>query len=423
MNQARNANGIDRRLVVLLAAACGLTVANNYYVQPLLHAISGAFGVGPGAAGLLVTLVQLGYVLGLVFVVPLGDLLDRRRIVPGILVVTALALGVAAAAPNLGILATAIVVVGLTSVVAQMLVPLVATLAGPEHRGELVGSVMTGLMLGTMLSRTFAGLLAQVAGWRSVFAVAALAMVVLAVVLARDLPAVRPPTSLGYGQLLRSVGSLLLHEPVLRRRTLYGAIAFALFNLFWTTLAFLLADPPFHFGEAAIGLFALAAAPAPLAAPRAGRLADRGHTQVLSIACLAVIAVGFGFALAGSASLPPLLAAALLISLGVQSLHVTNQSAIYALGSDKSSRVNSGYMVGYYFGGMAGSAIAATVFAAEGWAGVVLVGFLFVGLGALVWLTEPDHMAIARIKRIMGYAVQVAGLSPETVQEPVNRRK
>jgi predicted MFS family arabinose efflux permease len=391
MNRASTATGIDRRLVVLLAAACGLTVANNYYVQPLLHAISGEFGVGPGAAGLLVTLVQLGYVLGLIFVVPLGDLLDRRRLVPAILVLTALSLAIAAAAPDLGVLAAAIVVVGLTSVVAQVLVPLVASLATPEHRGELVGSVMTGLMLGTMLSRTFAGLVAQLAGWRAVFAVAALMMVVLAIVLARHLPEVRPTSSLGYGRLLESVVALFAHEPVLRRRALYGAIAFALFNLFWTTLAFLLADPPFHFGEAAIGLFALAAVPAPLAAPRAGRLADRGHTRVLTVACLTVIAVGFLFALAGRDSLVPLFVAALLISLGVQSLHVTNQSAIYGLGAGNYSRLNSGYMVGYYFGGMTGSAIAATVFAAEGWVGVVVVGFLVVGLGALVWLVEPGH--------------------------------
>jgi predicted MFS family arabinose efflux permease len=388
MDRAPTATGIDRRLVVLLAAACGLTVANNYYVQPLLHAISGEFGVGPGAAGLLVTLVQLGYVLGLIFVVPLGDLLDRRRLVPAILVLTALSLAVAPGAPDLGILAAAIVVVGLTSVVAQVLVPLVASLASPEHRGEVVGSVMTGLMLGTMLSRTFAGLVAQLAGWRAVFAVAAVMMVVLAIVLARRLPEVRPTSSLGYGRLLESVVSLFAHEPVLRRRALYGAIAFALFNLFWTTLAFLLADPPFHFGEAAIGLFALAAVPAPLAAPRAGRLADRGHTRALTIACLAVIAVGFLFALAGRDSLVPLFVAALLVSVGVQSLHVTNQSAIYGLGSDNHSRLNSGY----YFGGMTGSAIAATVFAAEGWAGVVVVGFLVVGLGALVWLAEGHRM-------------------------------
>jgi len=385
--------GIDRRLVILLAVACGLTVANSYYVQPLLDAISSEFHVGPAAAGLLVTVAQLGYTLGLVFLVPLGDLLDRRRLVPAVLAATALALAGAAAAPGIVALAAAIAVVGLTSVVAQVLVPFAASLAAVERRGEVVGSVMTGLMLGTMLSRTFSGLLADVAGWRSVFGVAAGMMLVLALVLARALPRLRPASSLGYGRLLHSVGTLLHHEPLLRRRALYGALAFALFNIFWTTFAFLLSDPPFGFGEAAIGLFALAAAPAPLAAPHAGRLADRGHARALTGACLTTIAAGFSLALAGAGSLLLLIAGALLVSLGVQSLHVTNQSVIYRLPSTAHSRVNAGYMVAYFSGGMAGSALAATVFATRGWSSVAELGLLVTGVGLAIWFWEAARPA------------------------------
>jgi predicted MFS family arabinose efflux permease len=383
-------HGIDRDLVLLLAVACGLTVANTYYVQPLLSAISDGLHVGPGAGGLLVTVAQLGYALGLVFLVPLGDLLDRRRLVPAGLVLTAVALAAAAAAPSIGVLAGAIVVVGLTSVVAQVLVPMAASLAPAERRGEIVGSVMTGLMLGTMLSRTFAGLVAGAAGWRAVFGLAAVMMIVLAAVLARRLPRLAVASELSYGRLLRSVAELVRREPVLRHRAIYGALAFALFNMFWTTLAFLLAAA-YGFGEAGIGLFALIAAPATFAAPRAGRLADGGHARALTGSCIALIGAGFGLALLGGHDLVALFAGAMVISLGVQTLHVTNQSVIYSLGSKAHSRVNSAYMVAYFSGGMAGSALAATVYAAQGWSGAAEAGLGVAALGLLIWLAEVSR--------------------------------
>jgi predicted MFS family arabinose efflux permease len=387
---------VDRRLIILLAAACGLTVANTYYVQPLLDTISSTFHVGPGTAGLLVTGAQLGYALGLVFLVPLGDLLDRRRLVPAVLTLTALALVAAAVAPGIGVLAAAIVVIGLTSVGAQILIPMAASMAPAEHRGQVVGSVMTGLMLGTLLSRTFAGLLGGLAGWRAVFAFAAVAMLVLAAVLSRSLPRLPRAGELSYGRLLRSVAELVRSEPVLRRRAVYGALAFALFNMFWTTLAFLLSGAPYHFGEAAIGLFALVAVPGAFAAPRAGRLADRGRSRPLTGACFATIGVGFALALAGGHALPALLAGAVVISVGVQCLHVTNQSAIYALGSAAPSRINSAYMVAYFCGGMAGSALAATVYSVRGWSGVAEAGLAVAVLGLAVWLAETGLPAARR---------------------------
>lgn len=270
---------MSRRLVAVLAVACGLAVANNYYAQPLLDTIARQFGVSTGTAGLVVTLTQVGYAAGLVFLVPLGDLLERRRLVVTVLAGTALALGAAAAAPSIAVLAATATLFGCTSVVAQILVPFAATLAADEERGAVVGAVMSGLLLGVLLARTVAGLVAEAVGWRSVYLVAALLMVGLAVVLRRELPRHRVETRLSYGGLLASVLRLVRAEPVLRLRSAYGALGFAAFSVLWTSIAFLLARPPFHYGEAQIGLFGLAGAAGAAANSVAGRLSDRGWTR------------------------------------------------------------------------------------------------------------------------------------------------
>jgi predicted MFS family arabinose efflux permease len=379
---------IKRPLVLLLALACGLTVANTYYAQPLLHAIAGDLDVGEATAGLVVTLGQIGYALGLVLLVPLGDLLDRRRLVTAVLLIGTAALLVVAMAPSIVVLDAAIVVVGLTSVAAQVLVPFAATLAADHERGRIVGQVMTGLLLGTLLSRTVAGLIAQVAGWRAVFVVAAALSLGLTFLINRSLPHHPPTTDHRYHHLLLSVARLMAREPVLRLRSVYGALSFVAFNALWTPLAFVLAAPPYRYAQALIGAFALISVPSAFITGTVGRLADRGHGRALTGVYLALVLVGAGCAALGARHIVMLAIGALVITFGTQCIHITNQSEIYRLDPAARSRITTAYMATYFGGGIAGSALAVTMYAAHGWGGVcVVIGGVAVA-GLLLWCAE-----------------------------------
>jgi predicted MFS family arabinose efflux permease len=383
---------LSRRLVMVLAVACGLMVANLYYAQPLLDDIARAFGVGSGAAGLVVTLTQLGYAAGLLFLVPLGDRMDRRRLVFTILGGSVAALLMATVAPSVGALAAAGIVIGLTSVGAQVLVPFAATLAGDNERGRVVGQVMSGLLLGILLARVASGLLGQVVGWRAVYAIAAALMVVLGGVLWRELP--RLPVAAdaargSYGQLLRSVGTLIREEPILRRRMTYGALGFAAFSVLWTSLAFLLARPPYSYGQATIGAFGLLGAAGALCASFAGRLADRGLTRPATGGFLLAVLVAYGLlALGGNGQLVPLIAGVLLLDLGAHGVQVLNQSVIYRLRPEARSRITTAYMTTYFLGGALGSATAAAIFARGGWLGICLLGGGYIVVALVVWGVE-----------------------------------
>ena len=299
---------LDRRLVLLLAIACGAAVANLYYAQPLLDVIARDLGVSPGAAGLLVTASQVGYAAGLVLLVPLGDLVDRRRMVWRLLLVTAAGMVVAAVAPSFAVLALAIGVVGVTAVVAQVLVPLAGTLAADHERGQVVGSVMSGLLLGILLARTASGLIAAVDVVAHRLRPRRGAHGRDRRVLRRALPPTPPATDLPYRAALRSVLALVRDEPLLRRRMLYGATGMASFSVLWTAIAFLLSGPPFHYGEGTIGLFGLAGLVGAVAAQGAGRLADRGHTHAATGVFLVAIAVAWVLLALGGASVALLIA-------------------------------------------------------------------------------------------------------------------
>jgi predicted MFS family arabinose efflux permease len=368
---------LSRRLVLLLAIACGTAVANLYYVQPLLNVIGAAFGVSDTAAALLVTCAQAGYLVGLALIVPLGDLLERRRLVGVLLLGAAAAAAACAAAPSFAVLAVALVAIGATSGVAMILVPLAATLAGAQERGQVVGTVMSGLLIGILLSRTLSGLIAELGGWRLVFALAALAMLALAVALRRGLSPIPPVEQLRYAELLRSVLSLIGEEPVLRQRMLLGAMSMGGFAVLWTSIAFLLAKAPYGYGEGVIGLFGLAGVAGALAAPVVGRLADRGHARLSLIVTLVVTLAGWGLLALGSSSLPALIAGIALFDAGVQGSHINNQSAIYRLRPEARSRMTTAYMVAFFAGGVAGSVLSATVYAAAGWSGACALGAAF----------------------------------------------
>lgn len=374
---------LSRGLVLLFAVACGSSVANLYYTQPVLDTIAKAFGASAGTAGLVVTFSQIGYAAGLALLVPLGDLLSRRRLVPFVLVITAGALVASAVAPDIGVLIAVALAVGAGSVVAQVLIPMAASLADDEHRGQVVGTVMSGLLLGILLARTVSGVVAGLSGWRTVYVMAAGLTVVMAVVLGRLLPSEDERPSIGYGRLLGDTVMLLFRESLLQRRALFGALGFAAFSVFWTTMAFLLAGAPYHYGDLTIGLFGLVGAGGALCANFAGRWADRGLTKATTLAFAACVGISFVPLWYGRHNLIMLIVGILVLDVGVQGLQVTNQSMIYRLAPEARSRITSAYMVCYFAGGAIGSALGGSLYGSDRWAGVCLLG-ASIGFSAMV---------------------------------------
>ncbi len=377
--------GISRGLVLLLATTCGTAAANLYYAQPLLHTLAGAFGVSNGTAGLLITISQLGYVLGLSLLVPLGDLHERRGLISATMLVTAAALALAAAAPAFAVLGAAMAVVGVTSVVAQIVVPMSSSLSAEHERGSVVGTVMSGLLIGILLARTISGLIAEVMGWRAVFWFAAAAMVLLAATLRRVLPRIPPTTDLSYGGLLRSVVSLVRAEPILRQRMMVGALTFGCFSILWTSLAFLLSGAPYRYGNGVIGLFGLVGVVGALAASGAGRLADRGHNGRATTVSIVIMLASWGVMALGKSSVVALIVGIAVLDLGVQGIHISNQSAIYALRPEARSRLTTAYMVAYFLGGAALSAITSSLYGSDGWGGVCVLGGATGLIALVVW--------------------------------------
>jgi predicted MFS family arabinose efflux permease len=379
---------LSSSLVLLMAIACGAAVANIYYAQPLLSTIAHDFSVSDGTAGLLVTASQVGYAIGLVLLVPLGDLLERRRLVTSILLLTALALAATAAAPSFISLAAALAVVGVTSVVAQILIPMASTLAAERERGRVVGKVMSGLLVGILVARTASGLIAELGGWRLVFGLSALLMVALSAVLRARLPRVRPTTTLSYPSLLRSVAHLIAEEPTLRMRMFYGTLGMGQFSVLWTTIAFLLAGAPYHYGEATIGLFGLVGLVGALAAQAAGRMADRGGHHLSTGLFFVTMLISWALIAAGRSSLAALILGIALLDLGIQGAQITNQSVIYALAPHARSRVTTAYMTTVFASAAISSALASAIYEAGGWSAVSILGAGLAGAGVLVWAAE-----------------------------------
>ncbi|WP_457425724.1 MFS transporter [Roseateles sp. P5_E7] len=369
-------------LTLLLATATGLAVASIYYVQPLLGLLSVQFGVGSAAIGLLPTLTQLGYAAAILLLSPLGDRYDRRRIIVIKAAALVAALACAALAPGFAALCVASVVIGLMATLAQDIVPAVATLAPEAERGRRVGQVMTGLLLGILLSRVAAGSLAAVAGWRAVYAVAAVVVALLVPLLWRSLPRFVPATQAGYGSLLASMAALWMKHPPLRRAALAQGLLSVAFSAFWSTLALVLAGPEFGQGSAVAGAFGLAGAAGALIAPLAGGLADRrGPQAVIRVGALLVF-VAFAVQAVAPASLWLLVGVAVVFDLGVQAALVSHQSVVYGLDAGARSRLNA-VLVSVMFVGMAsGAALGSMLLASFGWRAVPMLGAV-AALGAL----------------------------------------
>ena len=383
---------ISSWLTLLVAAACGLIAANIYYSQPLAGPISASLGLSPGAAGLIVTLTQIGYGAGLLLIVPLGDLMETRRLVLILIVAAALALlGAAFSTHPVPFLASALLI-GLGSVAVQVLVPYAAHMAPEAVRGRVVGNVMSGLMLGIMLARPVSSFIAEFSSWHVVFLASSGVMILLALLLCRALPRRLPTATIGYGDLLASMGRLALTTRVLQRRALYQAGLFAAFGLFWTTTPLLLAGPAFQMSQGHIALFALAGVSGVIASPIAGRVADRGWTRPAT--ALSMLAVGAAFLMThllplGSAtSLGLLVVAAIVLDFGVTTNVVLGQRAIFALGGEYRSRLNGLYMATFFTGGAIGSALGGWAFAEGGWPLASWIGLAFPVAALLYFATE-----------------------------------
>jgi predicted MFS family arabinose efflux permease len=363
----------------LVATACGLIVANVYYAQPLVGPISAALGLSPQIAGLIVTATQIGYGAGLLLIVPLGDLVENRLLVVVVIGASAVALlGVAFSTLAVPFLIASLFV-GLSSVTVQILIPYAAHLAPEAVRGRVVGNVTTGLMLGVMLARPVASFLTALSSWHAVYVASAIAMLLLMLALARVLPRRVPTARVAYGTLLASMGRLVVTTPVLRRRALYQSGLFAAFSLFWTAAPLLLADRDFHLSQRGIALFALAGVAGAIAAPIAGRVADRGWTRLATGLAMAAVAAAFPLThvvpFGSTLSLVLLTAAAILLDFGVQANVVLGYRELFVLGAEYRSRLNAIYMATFYMAGAIGSALGAFAYAHGGWALTSWVGF------------------------------------------------
>ena len=391
------ANPLPSRLVTVMAVASGAVVGNLYYAQPLLHQIGRSFHAGPGSTSLVITSTQIGYGAGLLLLVPLGDLHPRRSLVAKVFALAAVSLTVCALAPNLWMFEVAALATGLLSVAAQIMVPFAADLAAPERRGRVVARIMTGLLMGILVARTVAGLVAQLAGWRAIYWFSTVLMLAFALLLRRILPGEPDRPAAPYWSLVTSSLGLLAREPVLRRRAWHGGMAFAAFSVLWTSLAFLLAGPPFHYQSVVIGLFGLAGVAGVGAANLAGKLADASRTA-LSTTLAGVALVGsFGLLALGRSSLVPLLAGIVVLDIGVQGMQITNQAVIYALRPEARSRINSAYMLCYFGGGALGSVASGAAFGADGWTGVCALGAAFGALSLV--LAGFERLGPARSSR------------------------
>jgi len=390
---------ISGALALLFAIACGLAVANVYYAQPLLDTLAHTFGIRPATVGVVITITQIGYGLGLLLVVPLGDLVDRRRLIVGQSLLSVAALLAVALAPSASVLLPAMAAVGVLAVVTQVLVAYAASMAAPGERGRVVGTVTSGIIIGILLARAVSGTLSDLFGWRSVYLASAAATLVVAGLLWMVLPArTRPAPGISYPRLIRSVFALFAQEPVLRIRAVLAMLIFMSVTMLLTPMVLPLTAPPFSLSHTQVGLFGLAGAAGALGAARAGRQSDRGRAQRTT--CIGLSAMLLVVGAHRDAAVVHLGdgGGVIVIDFGLQSVHVANQSLIYRVRPEAQSRLTAGYMIFYSIGSATGSMASTMVYAHAGWNGVCLAGALVSGAALLFWaltrhLTPRDTAA------------------------------
>ncbi|MFI8434764.1 MFS transporter [Streptomyces sp. NPDC079020] len=382
---------LGRGLILLMALAAGLSAAGNYFAQPLLDLITQDLHIGVTMAGLIVSAAQAGYALGLILLVPLGDITERRRLAVGLFAATALFLLLAAAAPSGPVLLAGTALVALTSVGAQVVVPFAATLAAPEARGRIVGIVMSGVLLGGLLGRTAAGALSELGSWRTVYWVNALLMIAMAVLLHLKLPRLSPAARtvpVSYGGLIRSTLALLRQEPLLRSRAAIGAFSMASYSVQLTALTFLLTQRPYGWTAVGIGFFGLLGVIGVVGMNFAARLGDRGHVQAVSGAAGVLLTLAWLPLLAGGTSLWWLATGVIVLNIAQQAGLNSSQNVIYTLNPEARNRINSAFMTLFFAGGAAGASLTAVVWARAGWPGVCALGAALAAVSAALWVLE-----------------------------------
>jgi len=332
---------------------------------------------------------QLGYACGLLLLVPLGDALERRKLIIASALGSSLVLVVVAVSPNLTYMIVVSFLLGLISITPQLIVPYAAALAGPHNRGQIVGRIMGGLFIGILFSRVAGGFLGDLLGWRTVFGIGAALTFLIAIALVSLLPAQHPTSRLAYPKLLASLFPLLMREPILRRHAFMGALGFGAFSAFWTTLSFYLASRPEHYGGQAVGLFGLVAIVGAAVAPLAGWLSDRFTARAVNGTSLLVITLSFGMMTWADSWLGWLIAGVLLMDAGVQTNQISNQTRIYALAPELRNRITSVYMFVYFLGGAIGSAVGAEAWMRWHWSGVCLAGAAMSAVAAIPLLRRP----------------------------------
>lgn len=383
---------VSPALIFILAAACGIIAANLYYAQPLIGSIGSTIGLSSGTTALIVTLTQVGYGIGLLFIVPLGDILENRKLILSLLLLTAAVLTIAAVIKSAMLFLTASLVIGVGSVAAQILVPYAAHLSPEAVRGRNVGNVMSGLLLGIMLARPISSLVAEYMGWRAIYFISAALMFVLALVLAKVLPSRKPSTATAYPALLHSMLHLLKTNAALRRRAIYHACVFGTFSLFWTTVPLVLTSTPFHFTQKEVALFALVGVMGAIVAPAAGRMADRGWVRPATGWALAIVISSMLLPLlvpsSSALAVPILVVAAILLDMGVSANMVLGQRVIFSLGAEFRSRLNGLYMAIFFLGGAIGSAAGGWAYATGGWEAALLIGIALPAIAMAFYATE-----------------------------------
>ena len=375
---------LGRPLVMLMAVGAGMTVANLYYAQPLLEELSRFFLVSHSTIGMAAMLVQVGYAMGLLFLVPLGDIRERRSLIITVVLSSIGALLLISFSSGIGLFLFSSLLLGITSIVPQLVVPFAAQLAPPHERGKAIGNVMSGLLIGILLSRTLSGAVGTALGWRAVYRLAASMIALLAIAFSLTLPRSRPDSAMRYGALMRSIGSLFRTEPVLREASLVSAGLFGAFSAFWTTLSFLLKSPVYNMGAQVAGLFGLVGVAGALTASVVGRATDRVSPRFTVFIAIVLSAFSylclwiFGQRMAG------LLAGVIVLDIGMTSGHISNQARIYALDPAARNRINAVYMVTNFIGGASGSLLGAFGWAHLGWNGVCAIELAFVAFAGAV---------------------------------------
>jgi predicted MFS family arabinose efflux permease len=365
--------GFTQTRVRFLAVACAFAIATLYYSQPILPLIGASFGTSDTVTSQLVMLGQIGYSLGLFLFVPIGDRVDRRRLILTLLAINTVGMAACAAAPSFAFLGVALLLAGLTTVTPQIIIPTVAGMAAPDKRGQAVGVLLSGMSAGLLIGRTLSGFVGEFAGWRAVFALAIAMNALLMVIVWRTLPATKPSSDLSYPKLLLSLGRLFADHATLRAACITGFLAFGAFSALWATLAALLARPPYQFGANTVGLFGLIGVVSIVAAPLIGRLTDRLGTRLMIGAGTVVLLIAFGFVSQAERTVWALALGIALIDIGYRCVLLANQTRIYPLQPSAQSRLNTVFMTSVFLGGAAGSLCGAAA-VVWSWSGLACAG-------------------------------------------------